>query len=58
MLAIHLLLAGIVGRVSTTIARQQAELREKAAQLTELLAQNEKLGSRVRTASARTAAFV
>jgi signal transduction histidine kinase len=57
MLEIHLLLAGIVGSGSTTIARQQAELREKVAQLTELLAQNEKLSSRVRAASARTAAF-
>jgi signal transduction histidine kinase len=57
MLAIYLLLAGIVRRGSTTIARQQAELREKVTQLTEILAQNEKLGTRVRTASARTAAL-
>jgi signal transduction histidine kinase len=54
MLVIYLLLGGIVRRGGRTIAAQQAELRDKVAQLTALLAQNEALNARVRAASART----
>src|SRR5205809_555232 len=57
MMAIYLLLGGIVRRGGQTIAAQQAELRDKVAQLTALLAQNEALSSRVRTTSARTTAL-
>lgn len=56
-LAMYLLLAGMVQRGSDTIARQRAELSDKVAQLTELLAQNEELHRRVRRAAQRTAAL-
>jgi signal transduction histidine kinase len=51
------LLAGIVGRASGTIHRQQDELQEKVDQLTALLAQNEELTARLRVAGARTTAL-
>jgi signal transduction histidine kinase len=54
---IFLLLAGLVRRASNTIDAQQRELREKVAQLTTLLAQNEQLHERVRRAAARTTAL-
>ena len=52
-----LLFAGLVRRASNTIVAQQGELREKLAQLTTLLAQNEQLHERVRRAAARTTAL-
>jgi signal transduction histidine kinase len=51
------LLAGMVGRASNTIEAQQADLEEKVAELSRLLAQNEQLNERVRRAAARTAAL-
>lgn len=56
-LAMYLLLAGLVGRGSSTIVAQQADLRDKVVQLSALLAQNEKLHERVRRAAARTTAL-
>lgn len=56
-LAMYLLLAGIVRRGSDTIVRQQAELQDKVARLTRLLAQNEELHERVRVAARRTTAL-
>ena len=56
-LVIFLLLAGLVRRASNTIVAQQGELREKVAQLTALLAQNEQLRERVQRAAARTTAL-
>ena len=53
----YLLLAGMVRRGSDTIVRQQAELREKVAQLTDLLEQNEVLHERVRRAATRITAL-
>ena len=53
-LIIFLLLAVLVKRASATIIVQQSELREKVAQLTALLAQNEQLHERVRRAAERT----
>ncbi len=55
--AMYLLLIGMVRRGSDTIARQQAELRDKVAQLARLLAQNEELHGRVRRAASRTTAL-
>ena len=43
-LIMYILLAGIVQRGSDTIRRQQLDLRDKVRQLTDLLAQNERLG--------------
>jgi len=54
---IFLLLAGLIRRASNTIDAQQGELREKVAQLTTLLSQNEQLHERVRRAAARTTAL-
>ena len=54
---IFLLLAGLIRRASNTIDAQQGELREKVAQLTTLLSQNEHLHDRVRRAAARTTAL-
>lgn len=50
----YILLVGMVRRGSDTISRQQAELHEKVAQLSNLLAQNQKLHERVRRAATRT----
>jgi signal transduction histidine kinase len=56
-IVIYLLLAGLVSRASNTILAQQKDLREKVAQLTGLLAQNEQLHNRVSRAAARTTAL-
>lgn len=56
-LAMYLLLAGFVQRMSDTIARQQVALNEQIARLAELLAQNEQLHERVRRAAVRTTAL-
>lgn len=56
-LAMYLLLAGIVRRGSDTIVRQQAELSDKVAKLTDLLRQNAELHERVRRAATRTTAL-
>ncbi len=56
-LVMFLLLAVLVRRASNTIVSQQNELRERVAQLTALLAQNEQLHDRVRRAAARTTAL-
>ncbi|NOH02650.1 MAG: sensor histidine kinase [Chloroflexi bacterium] len=52
-LTMYLLLTGLVGRASNTILSQQNELREKVAQLSELLTQNELLHNRVTLAASR-----
>ncbi len=57
MLVMYLLLAGIVKPASDVIVRQEADLREKVARLTGLLAQNKKLSERVRGAATRTTAL-
>lgn len=51
----YLLLSGFVRNASNTISRQQADLNLKVKQLTELLAENQKLNERVRKASASVA---
>ncbi|MBI3938652.1 MAG: sensor histidine kinase [Betaproteobacteria bacterium] len=56
-LVMFLLLAALVRRASNTIVTQQTELRDKVAQLTALLAQNEQLHERVRRAAGRTTAL-
>jgi signal transduction histidine kinase len=56
-LGMYLLLSGFVHRSSTTIVRQEAELRERVARLTEVVAQNEELHDRVRRAAARSTAY-
>jgi len=56
-LLMYILLAGMIGRASNTIKNQQEELSNKVNQLTELLAQNEKLSNRVRRAANRTTAL-
>ncbi len=56
-LLMYLLLSGLVGRASDTIGAQQRDLRDKVAQLTTLLAQNEQLHDRVSRAAARTTAL-
>lgn len=56
-LMMFVLLAGLVRRAHMTIVAQQTELRDKVAQLTALLAQNERLHDRVRRAAARTTAL-
>ncbi|MBI2310970.1 MAG: sensor histidine kinase [Betaproteobacteria bacterium] len=53
----YLLLFGLAARASNTIDAQQQELREKVAQLTALLDQNQQLHERVRRAAARTTAL-
>jgi signal transduction histidine kinase len=55
MLAMYLLLAGFVQRASDTIVRQQAELNHQVTRLTDLLAQNQELHTRVRRAAASVA---
>lgn len=56
-LMMFILLAGLVRRANNIIIAQQRDLREKVAQLTALLAQNEQLHDRVRRAAARTTAL-
>jgi len=51
----YLLLSGFVRNASNTISQQQADLNQKVIQLTELLAENQKLNERVRKASASVA---
>ena len=51
---IYLSLAGLVSRASNTIIFQQSELRDKVAQLSTMLMQNEQLHSRVSRAANRT----
>jgi signal transduction histidine kinase len=53
----YLLLAALIRRASNTIAGQERELRQKVAQLTALLEQNEQLHQRVARAAARTTAL-
>jgi signal transduction histidine kinase len=55
ILIIYLLLAVFVRRASDTITNQQAELSQKVAQLTGLLAQNRELHERVQRAAASVA---
>lgn len=55
-LGMYLLLGGFVHRSSTTIMRQDAELRARVARLTELVTLNEELHERVRRAAARSTA--
>lgn len=50
----YLLLTGMFGQASNTILHQQAELSGQVTQLTELLAQNQKLHRRVKRAASRT----
>ena len=57
MLVMYLLLTGIVKPASDVIVRQEHELREKVARLTELLDQNKTLNERVRRAATRTTAL-
>ncbi|MBI5934433.1 MAG: sensor histidine kinase [Chloroflexi bacterium] len=56
-LTMYLLLNGLVGRASNTILSQQNELREKVAQLSELLTQNGVLHNRVTLAASRATAL-
>jgi signal transduction histidine kinase len=56
-LVMYVLLAGIVRRGSNTIVRQQQALREKVLELSQLLAQNQRLHERVRQAANRTTAL-
>ncbi|MBW8011520.1 MAG: sensor histidine kinase [Chloroflexi bacterium] len=56
-LIMYWLLTGLVGRASKTILKQQDELRDKVTQLSEILAQNRQLHSRVRRAAGRTTAL-
>ncbi|HEX5014205.1 MAG TPA: sensor histidine kinase [Candidatus Limnocylindrales bacterium] len=53
----YLLLAGIVKQGSDTIDRQQGALRERVAELSRLLDQNERLHGRLRRAADRTTAL-
>ena len=53
-LAMFVLLATLVSKANDTIAATQRELKEKVAQLTALLAQNEQLHDRMNRAAART----
>ena len=55
ILIIYVLLSGFVRNASNTISRQQADLNLKVKQLTELLAENQKLNERARKASASVA---
>lgn len=57
MVVMYLLLAGIVKPASDVITRQEAELRQKVACLTTILAQNKELDERVRRAATRTTAL-
>lgn len=51
----YLLLSGFVRNASNMISHQQADLNQKVIQLTDLLAENQKLNERVRKASASVA---
>jgi signal transduction histidine kinase len=53
-LLMYFLLTGMIGRASTTIAKQQAQLNEKVLQLTDLLSKNRQLHNRVQRAARRT----
>jgi signal transduction histidine kinase len=53
-IVMYLLLTALVGRASNTIIFQQSELRDKVAQLSTVLMQNEQLHKRVSRAAART----
>ena len=53
-LAMFVLLATLVSKANDTVAATQRELKEKVAQLTALLAQNEQLHDRINRAAART----
>lgn len=53
-MAMYLLLAGLVGRASTIISRQQRERQDQVKQLTALLEQNAQLNDRVHRAAARS----
>lgn len=55
ILIMYLLLSGFVRSASDTITRQQSELAQKVAQLTELLSRNRELHGRVRRAAASVA---
>jgi len=56
-LVMFVLLAVLIRRANNTIVDQQRDLRDKVAQLTALLSQNEQLHDRVRRAAARTTAL-
>jgi signal transduction histidine kinase len=56
-LLMYVLLAGMVGRASGTIQRQQSELEEHVSELKSTLRQNEDLRQRVQRAGARTTAI-
>jgi signal transduction histidine kinase len=56
-LGMYLLLAGLVGRASNTILRQQEALENQLAQVQELLTNNRRLHNRVRRAAGRTTAL-
>ncbi|MBI2321077.1 MAG: sensor histidine kinase [Chloroflexi bacterium] len=56
-LAMYLLLAGMVRRASNTIVGQQAALRQKVAELSQLLEQNTRLHEQVRRAGEQTTAL-
>jgi len=55
ILTMYFLLAGFVRRAGDTITNQQIELADKITQLTDLLAKNKKLQTRIRQASASLA---
>ena len=55
--AMYVLLAGMVGRGSVLIARQQRELREKVVQLTLLLEEKQRLQARIQRAAGGTTAL-
>lgn len=54
---LYVVAAGIVRRGSDTIARQGQELRRRVDELSQLLAQNQRLHDRLRRAAARTTAL-
>lgn len=53
----HVVMAGVVKAGSDTIRRQQRELQQQVARLTDLLSQNAHLHERVRLAAGRTTAL-
>lgn len=56
-LLMYVLLAGMVGRASRTIQRQQSELEDHVSELKSMLRKNEDLRQRVQRAGARTTAI-
>jgi signal transduction histidine kinase len=56
-LAIYVLLATFIQRISDTVRRQQRKLSDQVTRLTEVVQQNQELHERVRGAAARTAAL-